>query len=196
MNTRMLKQILLTLGVAAALQLPVAAQAADDETINFSGKDPTEDELIDALMPRTPGRTRGLRPGTVTQAGAAVAQSTMAPPKVSFDQIVFELNSDKITPKAESMLNKLGRALSSDDLSDVQFVIEGHTDATGGLQYNMRLSQRRAESVKRYLVENFHLDAGRLKTVGKGPSDLLDKGNPASGKNRRVVFIPEESEAQ
>lgn len=94
------------------------------------------------------------------------------------------------------MLEKLGRALSSNELSDVEFLIEGHTDATGGFQYNMRLSQRRAESVKRYLVENFQLDPVRLKTIGKGPTDLLDKGNPASGRNRRVVFVPEESEAQ
>src|SRR5512134_2113041 len=119
MDTRMLKQMLVALGVAAVLQLPVSIQAADEETINFSGQDPTEDELIDALMPRSNMRTRGIRPGATTAAGAAVAPSTMAPPKVSFDQITFELNSDRITPKAESMLEKLGRALSSDELSDV-----------------------------------------------------------------------------
>jgi outer membrane protein OmpA-like peptidoglycan-associated protein len=192
----MLKEMLVVLGVAAVLLLPVSVQAADEEMINFSGQDPTEDELIDALMPRSNLRTRGIRPGAVTSAGAAVAPSTMSPPKVSFDQITFELNSDRITPRAESMLEKLGRALSSNELSDVEFLIEGHTDATGGFQYNMRLSQRRAESVKRYLVENFQLDPVRLKTIGKGPTDLLDKGNPASGRNRRVVFVPEESEAQ
>lgn len=196
MDTRMLKQIFVALGVAAALQLPPALQAADDGTIDYAGKDPTEDELIDALTPRNSARTRGIRPGTVTGAGGAVAPSTMSPPKVSFDQITFELNSDKVSPRAEAMLAKLGRALSSDELSDVEFVIEGHTDATGGLQYNMRLSQRRAESVKRYLVENFHLAPARLKTVGKGPTDLLDKSNPSGGKNRRVVFVAEEPAAQ
>ena len=195
MDTRMLKQILVAVGMAAALQLPAHAPAADDGTVDYAGKDPTEDELIDALTPRSHLRTRGIRPGATTSVGGAVAQSAM-PTKVSFDQITFEVNSDKISPKAEAMLEKLGRALSSDELSDVEFVIEGHTDATGGLQYNMRLSQRRAESVKRYLVQNFQLDPVRLKTVGKGPTDLLDKQNPGSGKNRRVVFMPEESPAQ
>jgi outer membrane protein OmpA-like peptidoglycan-associated protein len=185
----MWKQILTALGVAVALQVP--AYAADDGTIDYAGKDPTEDELIDALMPRTNLRTRGLTPGAVN----AVAPSAVPQPKLSFD-ITFELNSDRITPKAEATLTKLGRAMTSEDLTDVEFVIEGHTDVTGTLPYNMRLSQRRADSVKRYLVEHFDLDPARLKTVGKGPTDLLDKGNPASGRNRRVVFVSAEQAAQ
>jgi len=187
MNFRTMNRTLLGLSCAAMLQL-IGTTLAADPTVNFSGKDPTEDELIEALSP--PPKTRGISPGTVA---GAVAPSVVATPKVSFDQITFELNSDRITPKARTMLDKLGRALSSDQLRDVDYLIEGHTDASGALQYNMQLSKRRAEAVKHYLVENFEIERSRLRTDGKGPTDLLDKGNPKSGLNRRVVFVPDES---
>ncbi len=191
MKTGLLKQLVAGLGLVAAL-LPGLA-TAEDGVVNFSGKDPTEDELIDALMPKKQLLTRGInRPGATTAGGAAIAPAAVGPAKASFDQITFELNSDKITPRAKSMLDKLGRALSSAELSDVEFVIEGHTDASGSLQYNMNLSKRRAESVKHYLVEEFQIEPSRLKTEGKGPTDLLDKSNPKSGSNRRVVFMAQD----
>jgi OOP family OmpA-OmpF porin len=182
------KQIIMTCSVITILALCGISIAAD-EVVNFSGKDPSEDELIDALTPRAAAHTRGVSLGAGTAAGAAAAPSTMAPQKASFDQITFEINSDRISSKAKALLNKLGHAISSDQLSDVEFIIEGHTDASGGMDYNMRLSKRRAEAVKRYLVEMHQIDADRLKTTGKGPTDLLDKAHPDNGVNRRVVFI-------
>ena len=178
--------------VAATMLCLCAFSHAEDEVVNYSGKDPSKDELIDALTPPVNVRTRGISPGAVAGGGAAAAAAVVAPKKVSFDQITFELNSDRISPKAKSLLDKLGEALSSDQLSDVDFLIEGHTDVTGALQYNMRLSSRRAEAVKRYLVDNHQIDPSRLKTSGKGPTDLLDKAHPDSGVNRRVVFVPSE----
>jgi len=179
--------------VAVAILVLSGASCAEDDLVNYSGKDPSRDELIDALTPPSTAKTRGISPGTVTGGGAAAASTTIVPRKVSFDQITFELNSDRISPKAKTLLDRLGEAMSSDDLSDVSFLIEGHTDISGALQYNMRLSSRRAESVKRYLVENHQIDPTRLKTAGKGPTDLLDKTHPESGMNRRVVFVPSET---
>jgi len=165
------------------------AGAADD-LIDYAGKNPSRDELIDALTPAANIRTRGISPGTMG-AGAA-APTAVVPRKVSFDQITFELNSDRISPKARALLDRLGDAMTSDQLSDVNFLIEGHTDASGSLPYNMRLSSKRADAVRRYLIESYSIEPSRLKTIGKGPTDLLDKANPESGKNRRVVFLPSE----
>ncbi len=70
--------------------------------------------------------------------------------------------------------------------------ILGHTDATGTPEYNQRLSQRRAEAVKDWLVKRYGMNASRLETVGKGSSELLV---PATGSvddqapNRRVEVI-------
>jgi outer membrane protein OmpA-like peptidoglycan-associated protein len=188
-----MRKMTLAIACLVVLTSPIAAKA-DEDVVNFSGQDPTEDDIVDALIPKV-GRTRGVSPGAVTSAGAAASPSTMSKPaKASFDQITFELNSDRILPRARPILDKLGQALQSEDLMDLTFLIEGHTDVSGSMDYNMRLSKRRAESVKRYLVENYGIDASRLKTIGKGPTDLLDKNEPRSGVNRRVVFATAESE--
>lgn len=82
---------------------------------------------------------------------------------------------------------------------DYRFIVEGHTDAAGSVQYNMDLSMRRAQSVIRYLV-NRGLSEGQLIPVGKGESDLkYPECDPTSNcppwknlENRRVVFKPYE----
>jgi outer membrane protein OmpA-like peptidoglycan-associated protein len=68
--------------------------------------------------------------------------------------------------------------------------IEGHTDARGGREYNIDLSQRRANSVMRYLVEK-GISAIRLTPVGYGPDRPIETNKTAKGraKNRRVEFI-------
>jgi outer membrane protein OmpA-like peptidoglycan-associated protein len=187
-----LKHICLASIVAAAIGLCSTGYAVDD-VLNYSGKDPSKDELIDALMPPPSVKTRGISPGTIGAGGGAAGPSAAVPKKVSFDQITFELNSDRISPKARTLLDRLGQAIASDELTEVNFLIEGHTDATGALPYNMRLSSRRADAVRRYLVDNHQINPNRLRTAGKGPTDLLDKTHPDSGANRRVVFVPSES---
>jgi outer membrane protein OmpA-like peptidoglycan-associated protein len=70
----------------------------------------------------------------------------------------------------------------------VVVVIEGHTDAHGKAAYNTGLSERRAESVRRYLAQKHQIDMQLLKTEGKGASDPINKQNPFAGENRRVQF--------
>ena len=78
----------------------------------------------------------------------------------------------------------LGRSRS------IEFAIAiiGHTDGLGDDDYNLALSQRRAEAVKSYLVSTYNVDPSRLVTVGRGESELLDAANPESPINRRVEF--------
>src|SRR5690606_39456412 len=67
--------------------------------------------------------------------------------------------------------------------------IQGHTDDVGGREFNLELSERRAESVKRYLVEK-GIDESRIKTSGFGPDRPIDpaKTSKARAKNRRIEF--------
>ena len=67
-------------------------------------------------------------------------------------------------------------------------VIEGHTDAVGSEEYNDELSQRRAESVRRYLVAMHGIDASRLDAEGLGKNDPLPGVSPKAGENRREQF--------
>ena len=156
--------------IAAILIGEAALARSQDDCVNdLAGKDPTVDELITGL---TVAPCRGLQQV-----------------KLSTDQIRFGLNSAQISPEAKGFLDRLGQALSSEKLSAKAFIVEGHTDTAGPLQYNMSLSKRRAESVKRYLMSSYNISAGRLRAEGKGPTDLLDKENPESAANRRVVIV-------
>lgn len=152
-----------------------------DDAVDFSGKEPTVDDVVEALRP--PMKTRGIKPGA-----AVGATRPAGPGAASFDQITFGFNSAELTEDARRVLDVIGKALSDDRLESVKFKVEGHTDGKGGAGYNMQLSKRRAESAKQYLVSNFDIEGERLQVVGKGFSDLLYKDQPEDAKNRRVVI--------
>ena len=69
--------------------------------------------------------------------------------------------------------------------------IEGHTDSRGSDAYNQKLSQRRAQSVIRYLAASFGIEEDRLLAVGKGEGEPLADNGTDSGrqKNRRVQIV-------
>jgi outer membrane protein OmpA-like peptidoglycan-associated protein len=107
---------------------------------------------------------------------------------ISFNTIQFAFNSARLTPGSIGTLRNLAIALNQ--LVDQKaFMIEGHTDASGGMQHNIVLSRRRAEAVKDYLVREGHVAPSRLQTDGKGPKELANPANPYAPENRRVVVI-------
>jgi outer membrane protein OmpA-like peptidoglycan-associated protein len=104
-------------------------------------------------------------------------------------QILFAFDSDEILPEARPDLDAIGKALSDEKLKSGSFLIAGHTDAKGSDEYNLDLSQRRARSVKIFLVETYHVDPARLAVIGFGEEQLKDSGDPHSGENRRVQIV-------
>jgi hypothetical protein len=108
-------------------------------------------------------------------------------------RIQFALNSADLRREAIPLLDKLGEALTSEELNDWVFVVEGHTDASGGEQYNLELSQRRAEAVRDYLVSKHGIEPARLPVKGFGESKPYDPDRPSAAINRRVTFSAPES---
>ena len=161
------------------------------------GSQPSRDQLIEMLAPHggaTPTE-RGLRVKSANPAmsvdrtapsSAAAASSGM--PSVALD-IKFAFNSAVLTGDAKDTISRLGAAFQSDQLADYRFRVEGHTDATGRPDYNLALSQRRAESVRDYLVNVLHVAPNRLQVVGRGQEDPLDPADPTSAVNRRVQVV-------
>ncbi|MFC1837833.1 OmpA family protein [Thermodesulfobacteriota bacterium] len=101
--------------------------------------------------------------------------------------IEFDFDKDAVRPQHHDDVKRIADALNNNPTAKVQ--LEGHTDSMGPDSYNMALSKRRAESVKKYLVEKFKIKASRISTVGYGESKPVASNNTAAGKqkNRRVV---------
>src|SRR5467141_1339233 len=193
---------LLTLGAALSLGLGKAV-AADDVT---------EDQIVRALAPKNP-LTRGLSSGPQADPAAIAAEgrfvqtirgratrslsssereeiATTAKDKPNIDlEINFDYNSADISKKSLPSVQALGKALTNPDLKGSTFVVAGHTDAAGGEAYNQDLSERRADSIKRYLTGKFSIAPADLVTVGYGKSKLKDQANPLAEVNRRVQVV-------
>jgi len=188
--------------LAGALTLLVSAAA-------FAGEQPTEAQILEALKPPL---TRSMSEGPADIARAAeeqraievlrqgqtrsltssqreqVAAVAKEKPKVDLE-IYFDYKSGGISPKAIAGLNSLGNVLSNPDLRGSVFMIAGHTDAKGGDDYNLRLSERRAEAVRRYLIDKFKLPPEALTAVGYGKEHLKDPQHPYAPENRRVQVV-------
>ena len=101
-------------------------------------------------------------------------------------EILFGFGSALLTPKAKATVNILARALMSPQLARFSYLVAGHTDAVGSAAKNRTLSRQRAESVRKYLIENHPIDPSRLVTVGFGKDRLRLPEEPNSALNRRV----------
>jgi outer membrane protein OmpA-like peptidoglycan-associated protein len=137
--------------------------------------------LVDEL------RHRGNRPLTTGERDEITAW-TSERPAVDL-QISFDYNSSAISPKALPQLTNLGNALSSPELKNALVSINGHTDGKGNDASNQKLSERRAESIKHYLVQHFALAPENLVTIGYGKQKLKDAAHPMSSENRRVEIV-------
>jgi outer membrane protein OmpA-like peptidoglycan-associated protein len=104
-------------------------------------------------------------------------------------EVFFPYNSAVITPEALPKLIMLGQALSDPRLMGSAFLIGGHTDAKGSDGYNIALSSHRAEVVKRFLVQNFHIEPNTLYAMGFGQEQLKKPDDPFAAENRRVEII-------
>ncbi len=104
-------------------------------------------------------------------------------------ELTFRFNSAELTDETKMNLDVLGQAMQDSKLKPFRFMIEGHTDSSGGATYNWELSLRRAASVRRYLIETQAIVSERLDVIGKGESELRFPDSPTAAGNRRVVII-------
>lgn len=103
--------------------------------------------------------------------------------------IQFKYDSADILPETHPTLDEIAKALKDGKLEKTRIHVHGHTCQKGGDDYNMDLSRRRAESVRKYLTEHFGVPQDRLDVVAHGKKDPLIK-DPKSEEefeaNRRV----------
>ena len=103
--------------------------------------------------------------------------------------IMFEIDKDVIRPEYDNEVAKVGDFMKKNPTTTA--VIEGYTDEVGSDDYNMRLSQQRAESVVNALVTDFGIDSSRLSAKGYGKTKPIADNSTDEGreKNRRINAI-------
>ena len=193
-----------TITLGAALSMTAGLALAGDNIVST-------DQILSALQPKP--LTRGLSMGpqqdpTVKAAEVGfvqtirnrktrslssgereeIAEIAETKPKIALD-IQFDYNSAEISASSLPSVQSLGRALSSNNLRGSTFIVAGHTDAIGTAAYNQDLSERRADSIKRYLVDKFGIAGTDLVTVGYGKDKPKDPNAPMDPANRRVQVV-------
>jgi OOP family OmpA-OmpF porin len=164
--------------------LPTAAQPAPQAEIQPVAQPAPQPA---PSRPAHKHRRQEVRMEAAAEPAPAPAAEPEAPPQAFGFRINFALNSAEIPAESASYIDSVG-ALMKEDPS-LGLTVEGHTDASGSLSYNMLLSQRRAVSVGEYLVRVHQIDPKRITVDGKGPTEPL-AANPYDGRNRRVEFKP------
>ena len=111
------------------------------------------------------------------------------------DDQLFEYDSDVLQGTAVSQLQKLGTLIRRNPKAT--FTVEGYTDSFGTPEYNLDLSQRRADSVKQYLVEAMGISPAQIQTRGYGATKFRTSPNGSideQSSNRRVEIVVHTSE--
>ncbi len=200
--TRSLSLSVLTIG--AALSLTAGVALAGSDTVPAA-------QILNALKPKS--ATRGLSAGPQVDPAASakeasflntvrnrqsrslslgerqeIADIAASKPKIDLE-IHFDYNSADISKGSTQAVQELGKALSDTSMKGSTFVLAGHTDAIGGEAYNQDLSERRADTIKKYLVEHYGLNGSDLVTVGYGKTRPKDPNAPMDPTNRRVQVV-------
>src|ERR1700681_2963166 len=165
----------ITLG--AALSMTAGLALAGDNNVSA-------DQILNALQPKP--LTRGLSAGPQTDPAVEakqirfvdtlrnrktrslslvereeIAEIASTKPKIDLD-IQFDYNSAQISTTSMPSVQALGKALTNANLKGSTFVVAGHTDAIGSEAYNQDLSERRADTIKRYLTDKYGLSGSDL----------------------------------
>jgi OOP family OmpA-OmpF porin len=108
--------------------------------------------------------------------------------EIRLENVYFESGSSKLTPASSDALDEAGKALEK--YPALKLEVQGHTDKTGPAKLNMRLSQSRAESVRKYLIDHFKLEPGNIRAKGYGETQPETPERTAEEKqrDRRVVL--------
>ena len=161
----------------------VSVYAALETFDNFSE---TADKVL-VLVDVVDAKPMQQRMETISAAKMALALGNKG--AVSLYGILFEFDSDRLTADSDPTLEQIASLLQNEP--DLRLFVVGHTDMTGGYEYNMDLSQRRARSVTAALTDRFGISKERLVPAGVGPLAPVASNANEEGRaeNRRVELV-------
>jgi outer membrane protein OmpA-like peptidoglycan-associated protein len=150
---------------------------------------PRSDRVYFFIESRPPDQLAYITDIRIAAGGRDLYDALEADGRVTIRDILFDTNSATIQSESAPILEQIGTMMQQHP--ELKLMVEGHTDDEGDFDWNMELSADRAASVKAYLVENFGIDTGRLRTMGLGPTQPVDSNETDAGrqKNRRVELV-------
>jgi outer membrane protein OmpA-like peptidoglycan-associated protein len=188
--TKGLRGIGLLTACAVVLATPAYPQDAittERMISQLSGLETTPDLDIVALRQQALDRIKSKADGASLKR-PPVAGELLKLPHFNVD-VLFNPDSPIIRPESYRTLGRIADALYDPALSSYGFLIVGHTEATGKREYNLTLSQRRADSIRGVLVTTFKVSPKRIQAVGLGEEQLQDATHPTAAVNRQVQVV-------
>jgi len=174
----------------AAPKFPAHAQEAvtrDDIIKRLSGLEATPDLNVAALRQRALERVKS-KADAVPLKRPPIAAELLELPRFMVE-VQFDPDASTIRPESYQTLGRIADALCHSTLLRYGFLIVGRTDATGKREYNLTLSQKRADSIRDALVNTFKISPKRLQAVGLGEEQLQDAARPTAAINQQVQVV-------
>jgi len=172
----------------ARAQTPAAA-TADEWASKLAGLETEPDLDLAALRQQAADRIRA----RAKLDAAPLKRPLIAPDLLKLPQFSAELQFDEdaavIRPESYRTLGRIADTLYQPSLWGYKFLIVGHTISTGKRDYNLTLSQRRADVVRDILVGTFKISPKRLQSIGLGEEQMLDSAHPTAPVNQQFQVL-------
>jgi OmpA-OmpF porin, OOP family len=166
---------------------PEDAPTTENMVSQLAGLDTSPDVEVIALRQRVLDRVKS-RADAPSLKRPPVAAELLKLPHFNVE-VQFNPDSPIIRPESYRTIGRIADALYDPALSPYGFLIVGHTESTGKREYNLILSQRRADAIRDVLVTAFKISTKRIQAVGLGEEQLLDATHPTAAVNQQVQVL-------
>jgi OOP family OmpA-OmpF porin len=177
--------LMVAMPVAAALAQSVAT--TEDMVDRLAGLETTAELDAAVLRQQASDRVKS-KVDAVALKRPPVAAQLLKLPHLNLD-IQFNPDSAVIRPDSYRMLGRIADAFADPRMLPFGFLVVGHTESTGKRDYNLTLSQRRADSIRDVLVTTFKISPKRIQAVGLGEEQLLDAEHPKAPVNQQIQIV-------
>lgn len=190
-----LRDICLLASALIALAAPTsavrgqAAVTANDIADRLASLETAPDLNVAAIRQRATDRIKAkAKTDAAPLKRPLVAAELLKLPQILVD-IRFDPDTSIVRPESYQTLGLIADALVRAPMLPYGILIVGRTESTGKREYNLTLSQRRADSIRDVLVMTFKISSKRLQTLGLGEEQLQDGSQPASAVNQQIQII-------
>jgi outer membrane protein OmpA-like peptidoglycan-associated protein len=172
-------------GPLALAQTPAPATGTSEEWIKKLAGLATEPELdLAELKKQAVERIKSKTEPIPNKRPPMAPELTKLPQFVA--EVLFDEDAAVVRPESYRTLGRIADTLTHPSMLGYKFLIVGHTASGGRRDFNLTLSQRRADVIREVLINTFKVSPKRLVTLGLGEEQLLDRAKPGSPVNQQI----------